>query len=59
MVDIYNLINAYHKKLFLLNKNNENDDEIHKKVMKMKDQKAKIEKIFGNEMYKTEKYKIL
>ena len=59
MVDIYNLINAYHKKLFLLNKNNEQDDEIHKKVMKMKDQKAKIEKIFGNEMYKTEKYKIL
>ena len=59
MLDIYNLINEYYRKLVLLNKNSEQDEEIHNKVMKMKDQKIKIEKIFGNEFYKNEEYKIL
>ena len=60
MFDIYNLINTYYKKLLnLIDNNNEKDEELHFKITKIKEQKQKIEKILGNEMYKNEEYKIL
>ena len=60
MVDIYNLINTYYKKLLnLIDNNNEKDEELHFKISKMKEQKQKIEKILGAEMNKNEEYKIL
>ena len=60
MFDIYNLINIYYKKLLnLIDNNNEKDEELHFKITKIKEQKQKIEKILGNEMYKNEEYKIL
>ena len=60
MVDIYNLINTYYKKLLnLIDNNNEKDEELHFKISKMKEQKQKIEKILGAEMHKNEEYKIL
>ena len=60
MFDIYNLINIYYKKLLnLIDNNNEKDEELHLKITKIKEQKQKIEKILGNEMYKNEEYKIL
>lgn len=59
MFDIYNLINIYYKKLLSIEKKTEQDEEIHYKIRKIKEQKIKIEKIFGNEMSKNEEHKIL
>ena len=60
MFDIYNLINNYYKKLYSIDKKNiEHDEEMNKKISKIKEQKGRIEKIFGNEMYKNEEHKIL
>lgn len=57
MNDIYNLINIYYKKLISFD--TKQDEEMHNRIIKIKDQKAKIEKIFGNEFYKNEEYKLL
>ena len=60
MVDIYNLINIYYKKLLMNDKKNiESDEELHNKISKIKEQKVKIEKLFGQEIYKNEEHKIL
>ena len=61
MIDIYNLINVYYKKLLNLvdNKITDIDEELHIKISKIKEQKQKIEKILGVEMCKNEEYKIL
>ena len=63
MHDIYNLINIYYKKLLNLidikNEEQDEDEELNSKIAKIKDQKYKIEKILGSEMYKNEEYKIL
>lgn len=59
MHDIYNLINTYHNNLLTFDKNNEENEEISYKIIKMKEQKIKIEKIVGSEMYKNEEFKIL
>ena len=58
MIDIYNLINIYYRKLLSL-ENNEQDEELHMRITKIKGQKQKIEKMLGAEMYKNEEYKIL
>ena len=61
MIDIYNLINVYYKKLLNLVDNKITDlyEELHIKISKIKEQKQKIEKILGVEMSKNEEYKIL
>ena len=60
MHDIYDLINIYYNKMISLKKiNHEKDEEMHRKISKIKAQQKKIEKIFGNEMNKNEEYKIL
>ena len=57
MNDIYNLINIYYKKLISFD--TKQDEEMYNRIIKIKEQKAKIEKIFGNEFYKNEEYKVL